>query len=107
MSPARVAVVGAGYFAAFHLRGWQDAGAQVVGLADLDLDRARALAQRFGVAAVHTGLGPLLALSPTLVDVVLPPQAQESRVRLLAAAYDPCVAVRVVRVVPDVETPHA
>lgn len=91
MSPARVAVVGAGYFAAFHLQGWQDAGAQVVGLADLDLDRARALAQRFGVAAVHTGLGPLLALSPTLVDVVLPPQAQAAVVRAALAAGLPVV----------------
>lgn len=38
---------------------------------------------------------------------LLPPQAHENRVRLLAAAYDPCVAVQVVRVADEVETPHA
>jgi predicted dehydrogenase len=91
VSPARVVVVGAGYFAAFHLQGWQDAGAQVVGLADLDADRARTLARRFGVAAAHDTLTPLLELRPTLVDVVLPPQAQGPVVRQALAAGVPVV----------------
>lgn len=91
MTPARVAVVGAGYFAPFHLQGWQDAGAEVVALADLDTLRARALATRFGVAAVHDGARPLLALRPTLIDVVLPPQAQAPVVRAALAQGVPVV----------------
>lgn len=91
MNGARVAVVGAGYFAAFHLQGWQDAGTHVVGLADRDAGRAQALAQRFGVPATRTDVDALLALQPTLVDVVLPPQAQGDVVRRALAAGVPVV----------------
>jgi D-apiose dehydrogenase len=91
VSQARVAVVGAGYFAAFHVHGWQDAGAEVIGLADIERERALALAQRFGVTAVHDALAPLLAQRPTLVDVVLPPQAQAAVVREVLAVGLPVV----------------
>jgi predicted dehydrogenase len=73
----RIAVVGAGYFAQFHLEGWRDAGAQVLGLCDLDAERARALADRFGIARVCTDVEELLdSTSPDVVDVALPPAAQ-------------------------------
>lgn len=91
MTSPRVAVVGAGYFAAFHLQGWQDAGATVVGLADLDHSRARALAQRFAIAAVHDTVAPLLAMRPTLVDVVVPAAAQADVVRQALAADLPVI----------------
>ena len=81
MTP-RIAVVGAGYFAAFQLEGWRDAGASVVGLCDLDRPRAEALAARFGVGQVHDDAATMLdALQPDLVDVVLPPAAQAAVVR--------------------------
>jgi predicted dehydrogenase len=89
--PARVAVLGAGYFAQHHLQGWRDAGADVVALADIDEARATALAARFGVAQVRTGLAPLLALRPTLLDVVLPPQAQAPAVAEALQAGVPVV----------------
>lgn len=77
MTPARIAVVGAGYFAQFHLEGWRDAGAQVLGLCDLDAERARALAARFGIGHVCTNVEELLDTTrPDVVDVVLPPAAQ-------------------------------
>ena len=77
MTAPRIAVVGAGYFAQFHLEGWRDAGAQVLGLCDLDAERARALADRFGIARVCTDVEELLdSTSPDVVDVVLPPAAQ-------------------------------
>ena len=77
MSAQRIAVVGAGYFAQFHLEGWRNAGAQVLGLCDLDLQRARALADRFGIAHVCTQVEELLDVTrATVVDVVLPPAAQ-------------------------------
>jgi D-apiose dehydrogenase len=77
-----VAVVGAGYFAPFHLQGWQDAGAQVVALCDVDSARAVALAARFGISRCFADVNEMLdAMRPTLVDVVLPPAAQSSVVR--------------------------
>jgi predicted dehydrogenase len=90
-APPRVAVVGAGYFAQFHLQGWRDAGAEVVSLADLDHRRAQALADRFGVGNVQTSLEPILAMRPTLVDVVLPPQAQAPVVKTALEAGLPVV----------------
>jgi D-apiose dehydrogenase len=72
-----IAMVGAGYFAQFHLEGWRDSGVPVVALCDVDLPRAQALAQRFDVAQVHADAASMFdAVQPTLVDVVLPPEAQ-------------------------------
>lgn len=78
----RVLVIGAGYFARFHLEGWQAAGARVAGLCDLDVARASALGAGFGVAASVGPAADLMdALRPDLVDVVLPPAAQAAVVR--------------------------
>lgn len=82
----RIAVVGAGYFAAFHLEGWRDCGAEVVALCDLDTARAESMATRFGVRSTYRDALQMLdhlmdSDPPTLVDVVLPPQAQAAVVR--------------------------
>jgi D-apiose dehydrogenase len=82
VSPHRVAVVGAGYFAAFHLQAWRELGVQLVGVADLDLPRAETMAHRFGAAKAYGSAALMLQTAePTLVDVVLPPQAQAGVVR--------------------------
>ncbi len=77
MNGARIAVVGAGYFAAFHLEGWRACGAQVLALCDLDPMRVESMATRFGVPSTYRDAGTMLQEQrPSLVDVVLPPQAQ-------------------------------
>jgi len=82
----RVAIVGAGYFAPFHAEGWQQAGAEVVAVCDLDLPRARALADRFGVRAVYGDARPMLDdVACDVVDVVLPPPAQSAVVHAAVA----------------------
>jgi len=82
MSPHRIAMVGAGYFAQFQLEGWRDIGAPVEHLCDIDLPRAQALAQRFGAPQVHADAVAMLdAAKPTLLDVCLPPAAQARVVR--------------------------
>ena len=48
----RIAVVGAGYFAQFHVQGWQAAGATVVAICDIDPAKAQALSNRFGIGQV-------------------------------------------------------
>ncbi|MFM7736118.1 MAG: Gfo/Idh/MocA family protein, partial [Alphaproteobacteria bacterium] len=51
--PIRAAVVGAGYLGTFHAEKYAAAsGCRLVGVADVDLPRARALAERLGCAAV-------------------------------------------------------
>lgn len=75
-------MVGAGYFAQFQLEGWRDAGAEVVGLCDIERSRAAALGARFGAPPCFTEAIEMFdALQPTLVDVVLPPAAQAPVVR--------------------------
>ncbi|MFN0185118.1 MAG: Gfo/Idh/MocA family protein [Aquabacterium sp.] len=88
----RVAMVGAGYFAPFHLEGWRDAGAPVQAICDLDEGRARALAQRFGVPNVYTDVAAMLdQMQPTLLDVVLPPAAQAAVVGVGLARRIPTI----------------
>jgi D-apiose dehydrogenase len=86
VTAARIAVVGAGYFATFHLEGWRACGAEVVALCDTDPARLAEQSHRFAVSGTYTDLQSLLDQArPTLVDVVLPPDAQHSVVpRVLA-----------------------
>lgn len=82
MREERVAMVGAGYFAQFQLEGWRDAGAPVVALCDLDGERSRQLARQHGDPRCFTNAADMFdAVQPSLVDVVLPPQAQARVVR--------------------------
>jgi D-apiose dehydrogenase len=73
----RIGVIGAGYFSQFHMRGWQQCGAQVVAVCDVDKDRAALAASRFGVASSYADPKALLARDDLdVIDVVLPPAQQ-------------------------------
>ena len=70
-------MVGAGYFAQFHLEGWRAAEVPVTALADTDLARAQQLAAKFGIERCYDDAAAMFAAEePQLIDVVLPPQAQ-------------------------------
>jgi D-apiose dehydrogenase len=87
-----IAMVGAGYFAQFQLEGWRDAGAPVAALCDLDVVRANTLARRFDDPRCFTNAADMFdAVQPTLVDVVLPPQAQASVVRAALERHIPTI----------------
>jgi|JI10StandDraft_1071094.scaffolds.fasta_scaffold107096_3 predicted dehydrogenase len=78
----RVVMVGAGYWAQFQVEGWQYAGTPLVAIANRNLVNAQPLADRFGVPKCYSDVASMLdAEQPTLVDVVLPPVAQEPAVR--------------------------
>lgn len=88
----RVAVVGAGYFAQFHVQGWQAAGADVVAVCDSVPDKARQMASRFGVPGAFADAEAMLdATDPDLVDVVLPPAGQAAVIRAALARGLPTV----------------
>jgi predicted dehydrogenase len=84
--PRRIGVVGTGFFSQFHLEGWVGIpGVEVVGVCDLDLEKARVLAQSFGISNAFGCLSAMLdATSPDLIDIVTPPVAQ---VELLQSLY--------------------
>lgn len=87
----RVAVVGAGYFAQFHHEAWaRIPQADLVGICDLDRDKADAAAARVGTTA-YTDLAQMLdATDATLLDIVTPPETHHA---LVAAAADRGLAV--------------
>ena len=70
----RVAVVGAGYVAAYHLAALKRLDfVDIVALADLDTAMANTLAGRFGVPMVGRTLGDLAGARPDAVYVLTPP----------------------------------
>jgi D-apiose dehydrogenase len=86
-SARRVVVVGSGFFSQFHIEAWQSLpGIEVIGLCDIEVGKAKILAERFGVPHVFSDLNLLLqTLKPDLVDLVTPPSAQDE---LLSILYD-------------------
>lgn len=70
----RVAVVGAGYVAGYHLAALKRLDfVDIVGLCDLDTTAAQALATRFGVPVVARQLADLAGERPDAVYVLTPP----------------------------------
>jgi predicted dehydrogenase len=78
----RIVMVGAGYWAQFQVEGWRDAGAPLVAIGNRHVENAEALARRYGVPRCYSDIAHMLdAERPAIVDVVLPPVAQEPAVR--------------------------
>lgn len=75
VTPLRIAVAGAGYFAQFHHDGWQRIrGVRIVGIADLDIDRARASAAMVGSPPVFASVAAMLDAAPCdVLDIATPP----------------------------------
>lgn len=84
MQPFRVAVAGVGRFGALHVRVWQEVGAEVVGIADPDRDRARQVAATHGIERRDADLGALLDGAD--VDAVVIASDEASHVPLVAQA---------------------
>ncbi len=75
MNQLRVLGVGAGYFSQFQYLGWRNIdAARCVAIVNRDVDKAQALAERFGVPQVYARLDEALdAERPDLVDLITPP----------------------------------
>jgi len=70
----RVALVGAGYVAAHHLAALKRLDfVEVVGLCDANLEAAKTLAERHGIATVAPSLAGLAATRPQAIYVLTPP----------------------------------
>ena len=80
----RVALVGAGYVSAYHIRALQTLPhVRIVGIADTSIDRARALAERFGIPGVFATLADMREARPDVVHVLTPP-ASHARIAIEA-----------------------
>jgi predicted dehydrogenase len=82
-APTRVAVVGAGYFARFHLEAWRALPqAELVGVCDGDPERLRAARESLPEVACFEDAARMLdALRPEIVDIVTPPPTHLALVR--------------------------
>ena len=75
----RVACLGAGYFARFHHDAWRRVeGAELVGVADLEIERARGA----GAPAFASLEAMLEGVGPDLLDVATPPPTHLEAIRL-------------------------
>jgi predicted dehydrogenase len=83
-----IAIVGAGGIVdGAHLPAYALAGLEVVGITDVDLDRARDVAARHGIPRVYATVGDLLADGAVhVVDIAVPMRAQPPIFRAALAA---------------------
>ena len=86
MGKLRVATIGAGYFSQFHHEAW--AGMEevdLVAVCDLDVEKARGLAELWRIPATYTDASEMLdAEKPDLLDIIAPPAAHLELIRLAA-----------------------
>ncbi|MFT5446426.1 MAG: putative dehydrogenase [Gammaproteobacteria bacterium] len=91
MNTLRIAAVGGGYFSQFHYDAWRRLPVDLVGVCDLDINRAQQIAADFESAeAFDDAVAMLDTLRPDLLDVIVPPAAQ---VPIVEAAIDAGVAI--------------
>jgi predicted dehydrogenase len=84
----KVAVIGTGDMGSRHIEGWTLAGHDVVALADVDLARARELADQHGVPNVYADYRELLADPDIAIVSVCTPLALHAPITIAAAEHD-------------------
>ncbi|MDN4612942.1 Gfo/Idh/MocA family oxidoreductase [Leifsonia sp. F6_8S_P_1B] len=78
VAPLRVVIAGAGRFGELHLRAWQEAAAEVVGVVDVDPARAEQVASRWGVGRHGASLADVLERTPADAVVVASDEGSHS-----------------------------
>jgi predicted dehydrogenase len=70
----KIAIIGAGGMAAYHAKGFREAGAEIVALADVNGPAAQKAAAKHGIGRVFTDVGDMLRSVPDLdaVSVIVP-----------------------------------
>ena len=73
----RVACIGAGYFARFHLEAWKRIPeVELISLCDLDSEKAQQMAQEFRVEKIYSDYKEMLAIEkPDVLDIISPPES--------------------------------
>ena len=90
--PVRVAVVGAGYFAQFHQEAWARLpGTKLVGIADLDGEKAANAAAKYGVPVFSDHEELFDVTKPDLVDIATPPASHLELVNAVAVRGLPAI----------------
>jgi len=88
MAKTRGVVIGCGFFSVNHLNGWMDLKdrCEIVAVCDSDGEKAKAAAQRFGIAKHYTDAAEMLAAEkPDFADIVTTAPSHRPLVELCAA----------------------
>lgn len=80
MSALRVVIAGVGRFGTLHLRTWREAGAEVVAVTDVDLERARSVAREHGVGVHGRCLGEVLEVVQADAVVIVSDETSHSEI---------------------------
>lgn len=81
----KVAVVGLGYFAEFHLDAWTELeGARLVTISDLSDERRAWASDKYGINA-SIDVSDVIASDPDIIDIVTPPPSHFELIKKLAA----------------------
>ncbi len=87
-SKVKIACIGAGYFAQFHVEGWcRQSDVELVAICDRDHEKARVLAARYEIARTYTEVDRMLdEQNLTFVDIITPPPSHATLIKKLCAA---------------------
>lgn len=92
MTVKNIAVIGSGYFSQFHYAAWQRIeGINITGMYTLDAASGDALCQQFAIPERYNSLQQLIDSKPDLVDVIVPPDAQQALLHPLADHTIGCI----------------
>ena len=81
----KVAVVGLGYFAEFHLDAWTELkGSRLVALSDFSAERRAWANEKYGLIATDDA-ADVMASEPDIIDIVTPPPSHFDLIKKLAA----------------------
>lgn len=84
-SELKVAVVGLGYFAEFHLDAWTELkGSRLVALSDFSAERRAWANEKYGIIASDDAVD-VMASDPDIIDIVTPPPSHFDLIKKLAA----------------------
>jgi 2-alkyl-3-oxoalkanoate reductase len=74
IKPIRVGLAGAGYVSSYHARALKSLNhVQIVGVADLDGERAQQLATQFDIPGVYPTLAEMASAKPDVIHILTPP----------------------------------
>ena len=93
MDPVRIATLGCGFWSRFQIPAWLELpGVECVAVCDIDPDKAKVVADRFGVPERFRDPDELLRrIQPDLVDIITSPETHRELVELAARHRVPVI----------------